>query len=74
MFGSFSWGRAEQLHFLNYYNHDGPHSAVGDDVPASRVPGRDLRLTVQPVEALPIAALPIEGPLSLDDLDVDTTS
>lgn len=44
------------------------------DVPASRVPGRDFRLSVTPVEAEPLTVLPIEGQLSFDDLDVDTTS
>ena len=60
--------------FLNYYNHERPHSALGQDVPASRVPGRDFRLSVTPVEAAPRDVLQVEGQMSLDDLLVDPTS
>lgn len=60
--------------FLNYYNHERPHSALGQDVPASRVPGRTFRLSVTPVEAAPRDVLQIDGQMSLDDLFVDPTS
>ena len=73
-YGSEQERRDALMPFLNYYNHERPHSALGQDVPASRVPGRDFRLSVTPVEAAPRDLLQVDGQMSLDDLLVDPTS
>jgi hypothetical protein len=41
--------------FLNYYNHERPHSALGGKPPISRTSGSDYRITFdQPSEPLDI--------------------
>jgi hypothetical protein len=48
--------------FLNYYNHDRPHSAIGNRPPVSRAPDAGPRLTHEPI------VLPLDraGQISLD--------
>lgn len=46
--------------FLNTYNHDRPHSALGNKPPASRVPVTTYRIRPQP-KVLPVPQ--IEGPV-----------
>ena len=36
--------------FLNNYNHDRPHSGIGNEVPSSRVPDASFRIDPQPEE------------------------
>jgi len=47
---------------LNYYNHDRPHSAIGNRPPVSRAPDAGPRLTHEPI------VLPLDraGQISLD--------
>lgn len=52
--------------FLNYYNHDRPHSAIGNRPPISRAPDAGPRLTHDPIVLSPDRA----GQLALD-LDPD---
>jgi transposase InsO family protein len=48
--------------FLNAYNHDRPHSAIGNRPPISRAPEPGPRLTHEPIELPPDHP----GQLSLD--------
>lgn len=47
--------RAALTDFLNYYNHEQPHSALGGRPPVSRTAGSDYRVTAdQPPAPLPV--------------------
>lgn len=58
--------RAELPAFLNFYNHDRPHAALGHRPPASRVPWKDYRLTASGIVVPDLPARPQQ--LSFDDL------
>lgn len=47
--------------FLNYYNHERPHSALGYKPPVSRVPLTDYRVQPQPASLAPADADEFEG-------------
>lgn len=44
-YGSEAERRTALIDFLNFYNHERPHSALGQLPPSSRVPMRSYRLT-----------------------------
>lgn len=56
--------RAALADFLNYYNHDRPHAALGGRPPISRTAGSDYRVTFgqppEPLDTFP-QQLTIEG-------------
>lgn len=58
--------RAALTGWLNHYNHERPHSALGQRPPASRVPVTAYRLTAEGIDTP--ADLPVFVQLSFDDL------
>ncbi len=60
--------RAELVSFLNFYNHERPHTALGGLAPASRVPRSAYRLTAAGI-AMPDPP-PWPTQLTFDDLEV----
>lgn len=58
--------RAALTGFLNHYNHERPHSALGHRPPASRVPLTTYRLTEQGIVSPAAPPSPVQ--LSFDDL------
>ncbi len=62
--------RAALADFLNYYNHDRPHAALGGRPPISRTAGSDYRVTFeQPPE--PLDTFPQQ--LTIEDFEAPTS-
>lgn len=58
--------RAALVDFLNFYNHERPHSALGQLPPSSRVPMRNYRLTSAGIVIPAMPSRPLQ--LTFDDL------
>lgn len=65
-YGSEEERRAALVDFLNHYNHERPHSALGHNPPASRVPLAAYRLNASGMAVPDIPERPLQ--LSFDDL------
>lgn len=62
--------RAALIPFLNYYNHERPHTSIGNRPPVHRAPAPGARL----VEGEPVVAPPIRGQLAFDLTDDNNVS
>ena len=58
--------RAALVDFLNFYNYERPHAALGHKPPASRVPLATYRLTAAGIIVPDIPGRPLQ--LSFDDI------
>lgn len=65
-YGSEAERRAALIDFLNFYNYERPHAALGHRPPVSRVPLATYRLTAEGVAVPDITERPLQ--LSFDDL------
>lgn len=66
-YGSEAARRAALVDFLNHYNHQRPHAALGHKPPASRVPITTYRLTAEGITDVELPKRPNEQLDLFDD-------